>query len=169
MKKQWSLDDLWSSAQSGTRVFDPAQVSGLPEGVRLYLGHAIAAGTPLASAVRLLMHGEIKLKGWHSFTAEQVIVWQRGMIWQAMVRMFGVPVRGGDFFLDGQGAMRWKFFGILPVVNVAGPNISRSAAGRVNIESIWLPSVLCGEGVSWTAASKRLHARFSAHGERAGI
>jgi hypothetical protein len=64
VKELWSLDDLWSSAQPGARVFDPAKVSGLPEGVRLYLEHAIAAGTPLASAVRLRMHGEIKLKGW---------------------------------------------------------------------------------------------------------
>ena len=169
MKETLSLDDLWSSAQPGARVFDPAQVSGLPEGVRLYLEHAIAAGTPLASAVRLRMHGEIKLKGWHPFTAEQVILWNRGMIWRATVRMFGMPIRGGDFFLDGQGAMRWKLFGILPVVNAAGPDISRSAAGRVNIESIWLPSVLCGEGVSWGGSGSRLHARFKAHGEDAGI
>ena len=169
MKETLSLDDLWDSVQPATRVFDPAQVSGLPEGVRLYLEHAIAAGTPLASAVRLRMHGEIKLKRWHSFTAEQVILWNRGMIWQAAVRMFGMPLRGGDFFLNGNGAMRWKLLGILPAVNAAGPDISRSAADRINIESIWLPSVLCGEGVSWSATGKHLHARFSAHGESAEI
>ncbi|MBW2305174.1 MAG: hypothetical protein JRF57_15865 [Deltaproteobacteria bacterium] len=169
MKEPLSLDGLWSSARPGARDFDPALVSGLPEGARSYLGHAIAAGTPLASAVRLRMHGEIRLKGWHPFTAEQVILWNRGMIWRATVRMFGMPIRGGDFFLDGQGTMRWKLFGILPIVNAAGPDISRSTAGRMNIESVWLPSVLCGEGVSWTAAGKRLHARFAAHGESAEI
>ncbi len=155
--------------QPGAREFDPDQLSGLPEQARRYLEHAIAAGTPLASAVRLRMHGEIKLKGWHPFTAEQVIVWNRGMIWRATVRMFGMPIRGGDCFIDGLGSMRWKLFGILPIVNATGPDISRSAAGRVNVESIWLPSVLCGEGVSWNTAGTCLHAGFTAHGERAGI
>ncbi len=164
-----SLDDLRNSAQPGRRTFDPAQVSELPERVRLYLEHAIAAGTPLASAVRLRMHGEIKLKRWHRFTAEEVIRWNRGMIWRATVRMFGIPIRGGDLFVDGRGAMRWRLAGILPLVDAGGPDVSRSAAGRVNIESIWLPSVLCGEGVSWTVSDKGIHASFSAHGERAGI
>ncbi len=155
MKEPFSLDDLWSSVRPGARVFDPAQVSGLPEKARRYLEHAIGAGTPLASAVRLRMHGEIKLKGWHPFTAEEVILWNRGMIWRATVRMFGMPIRGGDYFIDAQGAVRWKLFGILPIVNVSGPDIRRSAAGRVNIESVWLPSVLCGDAVSWTAADRQ--------------
>lgn len=62
MSKQRSLDDLWNSAHTMRRPFDYAQVSTLPEGARLYLTHAIAAETALASAVRLRMHGEIKLK-----------------------------------------------------------------------------------------------------------
>jgi len=167
--KPLSLDDLWISAGPGGRAFDPAQLSGLPEEARRYLTHAIAAGTPLASAVRLRMHGEIKLKGWHPFTAEQVILWNHGMIWRATVRMYGMPIRGGDYFIDDQGTMRWKLFGILPIVNESGPDITRSAAGRVNIESTWLPSVLCGEGVTWSASGTRLHAGFTAHGESAGI
>jgi len=66
--------------------------------------------------------------------------------------------------------MRWKLFGIVPVVNASGPDISRSAAGRVNIESIWLPSVLCGDRVSWTESdTSRPQARFIAHGETARI
>ena len=58
------------------------------------------------------------------------------MIWRATVRMHGLPIRGSDSYLDGQGAMRWRLFGIVPMVNAAGPDITRSAAGRVNIESI---------------------------------
>jgi len=41
---------------------------------------------------------------------------------------------------------------------------------RVNIESIWLPSVLCGDRVSWTESdTSRPQARFIAHGETARI
>ncbi|MEO6194953.1 MAG: DUF6544 family protein, partial [Thermoanaerobaculia bacterium] len=73
MNQESSLDDLWASAPPATGVFEPGQLAHLPEAARRYLERAIAPGTPLASAVRLRMHGEIKLKGWLPFTAEQVI------------------------------------------------------------------------------------------------
>lgn len=145
-------------------------VSRLPEGAQRYLQHAIAPGTPLASAVRLHMHGEIRLQRWCRFSAEEVINWERGMIWRATVRMRGINIRGGDSFVDGSGAMKWKIFGILPIVNTGGTDITRSAAGRVNIESLWLPSVLSRDDVLWTGANaSHPHARFTAHGETAEI
>jgi hypothetical protein len=151
MTKELSLDGLWNSVLSGKRAFRSARLSGLAEAVRHYLEHAIAPGALLASAVRLRMHGEIKLKRWLPFTAEQVIYWGRGMIWSATVRMNGMPIRGFDRLVDGEGAMRWKLFGIFPVMTASGPDITRSAAGRVMAESVWLPSVLCGDEVSWMA------------------
>jgi hypothetical protein len=166
MNRDPSLDDLWASAPPATRVFAPDQIAHLPEAARRYLEHAIAPGTPLASAARLRMHGEIKLKGWLPFTAEQVISWQRGMIWRATVRMHGLPITGFDRLLDGAGAMRWKLLGIVPVMAAAGPDITRSAVGRVEAESVWLPSVLCGEDVSWTAPEpSHPHARVTVQGE----
>ena len=153
-----SLDALWQSALSTGRSFSLEPLSGLPEPARRYLGHAIARGTKLASAVRLRMHGTIRLKGWLPFTAEQVIDWSRGMIWSAAVRMYGLPIRGSDRFLEGQGALRWKLLGLLPVMTASGPDIDRSAAGRLAAESVWLPSVLCGDDVSWIAED-RLHPR----------
>ncbi len=55
-------------------------------------------------------------------------------------------------------------------MNASGPDITRSAAGRVNIESLWLPSVLCGDDVLWTdSENTHLHAHFSAHHETAEI
>lgn len=169
VKEAWSLDELWNSVRPGSCAFDPDRLSGLPEEARSYLGHAIDAGTPLASAVRLSMHGEIRLKRWYPFTAEQVISWNQGMIWQAAVKLFGMPILGSDVFLHGQGRMCWKLFGLLPVADESGPVVTRSMAGRMNLESIWLPSVLCGEGVTWSADGERLHAGFTAHGERAEI
>ncbi|MHC5720684.1 MAG: hypothetical protein ACYTX0_53870 [Nostoc sp.] len=45
----------------------------------------------MASVVRLQMHGEIKLKNWIPFKAEQVICWKRGLIWNATAWMNGLP------------------------------------------------------------------------------
>jgi hypothetical protein len=149
--KDLSLDDLWNSALSSDRTFRPVQISGLPEAARRYLEHAIAPETRLASSVRLRMHGEIRLKRWLPFTAEQVIRQDHDMTWRATVRRNMSTIRGSDRFVDGEGAMRWKLFGLFPVMAASGPDISRSAAGRVKAESVWLPSILCGDDVSWTA------------------
>ncbi len=71
MSNEPSLDELWNSAPQSRRAFDPTQLSTFPEAARLYLEHAIAPGTTLASAVRLRMHGEIKLRRWLPFTASR--------------------------------------------------------------------------------------------------
>src|SRR2546426_12587272 len=105
--KQFSLDGLWASVSPGDRAFRPGQLPGLPDDAWRYLRHAIAPGTPLASAVRLRMRGEIKVRQWFPFTAEQVIHWSHGMIWSATGRMNGMPIPGFDRLSKGEGAIRW--------------------------------------------------------------
>ena len=166
MTEKLSLNELWDPAPFGERAFRAADLSRLPESARRYFEHAIAPGILLSRAVRLHMHGEIKLQRWLPFKAEQVIVWGRGFIWNATVRMFGMPIRGSDRLVDGEGTMRWRLFGIIPVMTASGPNITRSAAGRVGGESVWLPSVLCNDDVSWTITdSSRPRASFTVQGE----
>ena len=161
------LDELWNANSRGEhRLFDPDAV---PAAARKYLAHAIASGAALSRAVRLRMHGEIKLKRWYPFTAEEVIRWGRGIVWRARVRMRGFTITGSDSYVDGHAAMRWKLFGIVPVIAASGDDVARSAAGRVNIESLWLPSALCAGDVTWTAAASSLRARFTAHNETAEI
>lgn len=165
-----SIEELWRSAPPAEGTFPPPRVAALPEAARRYLEHAIAPGTRLASAVRLRMHGEIKLKRWLPFAAEQVIRWDRGMIWRAAVRLHGVTIRGSDRLVDGAGAMRWRILGLIPLMTAAGPDISRSAAGRVAAETTWLPSVLCGEGVTWVQLGpSRARAAFAVSGEQVEV
>jgi hypothetical protein len=158
MTRDLTIDELWDAARPASRAFRPGQVAGLPEAARRYLVHAIAAGAPLVAAVRLRMHGEIRLKEWLPFTAEQVIHRERGMIWQATVRRGGIAIRGYDRLLDGAGVMRWRLFGMVPVMVASGADVTRSAAGRVAAESVWLPSLLCDDAVSWAARGPS-HAR----------
>ncbi|MDY7014804.1 MAG: DUF6544 family protein [Cyanobacteriota bacterium] len=150
MNKQVSIDELWNSAPAGDRVFDPETLTNLPPGAQRYLQRAIAPGTKLASAVRLRMHGEIKLQGWHPFKAEQVIYWDRGIIWSAATCTKGLPIWGSDRLVDGEGSMRWKLLGLFPVMTAIGADVTRSTVGRMQGEAIWLPSVLCRREVSWT-------------------
>lgn len=147
-----TLDALWGAAPASPGRFDPGTLANLPEPARRYLGHAIAPGTALATAVRITMHGEIKLGArWRPFTAEQVIVRDRGMIWAARSPMMGLAIVGSDRVLDGIGAMRWRIAGLIPVMSAAGPDIARAAAGRLAAEAIWLPAWLLDPAVAWRA------------------
>ncbi len=166
MTTEPTLDQLWAAAPRSTDAFDPDQLGTLPDPARRYLTRAIAPGTPRVSAVRLSMHGEIKLGAWRSFEAEQVIVWERGLIWQATVRMWGLPIRGADRLVEGRGAMRWALFGLLPLVRQSGADIVRSTVGRMAAETVWCPTMLCREAVRWTAEGpSRARARLTKWGE----
>jgi hypothetical protein len=153
---------FWDSAPSGHTQFPPSGFDNLPESAQRYLQHAIAPGTPLALPVRLRMHGEIKMRRWLPFRADQIIRSDRGMIWQATAQIFGMTIRGYDRLIDGEGMMRWKLRGIIPLISAQGPDITKSAAGRLKAESIWLPSVLCNSDVRWTEPEpSRLNATFA--------
>lgn len=161
------LDELWDSPP----VTPPASmVACLTGAAQRYLEHAIAADAIPAYAVRLRMHGEIKLKGWFPFAAEQVIHKDMGMIWQAVARCYGIPIHATDSCLGGKGATIVKALGLIPLVNATGDDIDRSAAGRANIETIWLPSLLGRKDVVWTSPEPlRAHASFTSYKESAEI
>ncbi len=131
-----SSQGLWRLAPPASNSFDPGRLSALPASARRYLEHFIRPGTPLAAAVRLRMHGEIKLKRWYPFSIRQSIVWGRGMVWRANVRVHGIPILGSDPLLDAQAAMGWRLFGLIPVARAEGANIAKSIAGRVKAESL---------------------------------
>ena len=175
MTKSISLDALWDSATPTELVFNSAKLDRLPEVAKRYLEHAIAPGTKLASAVRLKMHGEIKLKKWIPFTAEQVICWEHGLIWSATAWMNGfLPIVGSDRVIDGIGAMQWKLLGLFPVMTASGADMTRSGVGRLQAESVWLPSVFYGDDVSWTSTElsdldSNLHSSFVVQGDRAEL
>lgn len=161
------LEELWESAPHSTRTFDPAQVAAMPPAARRYLLHALAPGTPLPTAVRMTMRGTIRLGGaWHPFTAEQVSRWGRGFVWRARARMRGLPVTGFDRLVDGVALARWRLLGVFTVMREEGPDTVRSAAGRVNAEAIWLPSMLLEPEVELLPGTEdRVEGIVRAHGD----
>jgi hypothetical protein len=59
---------------------------------------------------------------------------------------------GSDRYVDGQGAMDWKLFGLVRVIHAEGPDVSRSSAGRAGGEAVWVPTALLPRfGVTWSA------------------
>jgi hypothetical protein len=86
------------------------------------------------------MRGEIRLGSWRPFTARQVLAPPLGFIWAAKARFFGLPVVGFDRLSSGSGQMRWRLGGLIPVLSAAGPDVTRSAAGRLAGEMALVPT-----------------------------
>jgi hypothetical protein len=169
--RQISIEELWKSTPTSDRRCNPELFTALPSTARRYLERAIAPDMPLASAVRLWMHGDIKLgQKWHPFQGEEAICWNRGMIWRATTWMRGLPIWGADRVVNGLGTMQWKILGLFPVMQASGDDITRSGVGRVQGESVWLPSVLCSPDISWTELdASKVQAHFTTLGEPAHL
>jgi uncharacterized protein DUF6544 len=120
--------------------------------VRRWLSHAIAAGTPLRTAVELSTRGEIRLGSWRPFTAVQRIAPAGGFVWAATARVFGLPVSGFDRFTGGSGEMRWRLLHTIPVMAASGEQVTPSAAGRHAGELLLAaPAAALEPQISWAA------------------
>jgi hypothetical protein len=167
-----ALEELWEARPAAAKeIFESDRLRRHPLPARRYVERVIAPGTPLASKVRLSMDGEIKLDTWHRFRAEQVISESGEFVWAASTSVYGLPVVGADRLLQGRGSMNWKLLGLLPVAAAEGPDVTRSALGRLQAELVsWLPPFLLGDAVSSSSAEGGpLVLHVDAFGERTDI
>jgi hypothetical protein len=150
---------IWRSLERNPTEgrFSEQMVAHLPETARRYFLHAIQPGTLLASSVKLSMKGSIRPSTdgkWTPIQAEQILTVPDGFVWKASLAG-PMQIVGYDKYANAAGAMTWRLWGLIPVIIARGNDISKSARGRLAIESILLPSaVLPQRGVRWGAIDK---------------
>jgi hypothetical protein len=120
--------------------FDPLMITDLPAPARRWLTHAIAPGTPLWPSVQLYMHGQIRIGQLRPFTARQILAPPAGYTWAATARLAGLPVTGYDQLSSRTGEMRWRLLRLIRVMAATGPDITRSARGRLAGEIALIPT-----------------------------
>lgn len=138
-----------------TPRFASQRLAALDEPVRRYFTHAISEGAPLTAAVRLTMHGRIKVGTWLPFTAEQdcdghSFTWRARIGWKTVTALTVT-----DRFANGTGSTQGRLFGRVTLFDTSDQNTARSAAGRTALESVvFAPTtVLPDLGVTWHADS----------------
>ena len=100
--------------------------------------------------MRLWMRGSIRLSGrWLPFSGRELLAPRRGFEWRARAHLGPLGVTGYDRLRRGQGEMRWRLFGLVPVMRASGEDVTRSARGRTAAEAIWAPGALAGADVAW--------------------
>jgi hypothetical protein len=160
-------DELARPAAPPAVAFEEAMLEGLPEPAQRFLLWSIEPGTPLARTVEVSMSGTIVLdpaRGPIPMDAVQVLAPPEGFIWSARTRGGMMRIRGYDRYFRGEGEMRWKLFGLIPVMRATGSDVTRSAAARLVMEALMMPAYLVPrEGIDpaprWEEVDER-HARF---------
>ena len=134
-------------------AFSADALRGLPEPARGLLVRAVAEGAPLASFARLSLAGTFRLgRRTLRFTATETIAPARGFVWRFRMRLGPFPVTGVDSYAGGEGRLDARLLGLLPLARASGPEVSRSAAGRLAAESLWVPTALLPRsGATWEA------------------
>lgn len=131
------------------RTVDESSISRLPKPVQRYLKFSKIIGNKEIKTVELKQKGFFRTKidgKWISMTAIQYInVDSMGFIWKAKASI----VRVLDQFVNGQGNLKVKLFGLFTVGNVYGPEIDQGEALRFLAEIIWFPSAFTKEYLKW--------------------
>lgn len=159
-KNKAVIDDLLAASSPPAHpVPRPGDWDDLPTPIQRYLTHVLQDEQPSIQTVRLRQTGTFRSDGetsdWKNFSAIQhVTTHPPGFVWDASIEMMpGLSVWVLDAFADGQGILRARLGGVLPVANPPpGPALDEGELLRYLAESPLYPTALLPRaGVSWTA------------------
>ena len=133
----------------GPVPFTPDLLDGLPAPARRWLEHAIAPGAPLLRAAVFHQRGEIKVGRWQRFEADWALAPPEGFVWAATTHLGPLFIRGFDRYTRESGQTAWRFLGRIPVLSADGPDVDRSALGRLAGELCFVPGAALSPLVHW--------------------
>jgi hypothetical protein len=76
-------------------------------------------------------------------------------VWAARAGWGPASFRGFDRYGDDTGEVQWRLAGIVPLIKGRGPDVDRSAAGRLAAEGAMVPAALLGPSVTWQEGEER--------------
>lgn len=146
--------------------FTEREFARLPEPVGRYFAAAVAPGVAVDSAVRLDVHGRVRVRRrrWVPFRACYELTHQ--------LELFGygsaatTVLAWTERYADGVHEQRARWAGVVPKVDRPGRRVVPAAAERVALAALMLPTALLPRwGVEWAAADDSLlRARLRVHG-----
>lgn len=139
-------------------AFDATDLDEVPEPAARWLRRALPPGVPLATAAELAMVGHIRIGSrWMPFRAAQILRAGVGFVWRATVGGRLMRFVGADVFDPEVAQLEFRLHGVIPVAHAAGPDVARSAAGRLAAETVaWLPQAATPQlGARWRPLSDR--------------
>ena len=149
---------LASFAHGG--VITESDLAHLPPPVQRYLRVAGVVGQPRVHNFRVRMRGRIRNgpdARWMPFAAEQYnVVDEPAHLFYLTGRMGIVPVQGYHRYVGPAARMIVKAAGVVPVVDVSGPEIVESETVTMfNDMCVMAPATLISSAIAWEAVDAR--------------
>lgn len=164
---QYGPGSLWSRYQADLAGLPAAgaptpiraeELAPLPAPVRRYLEAAGVVGTPHVRRFSATMNGRIRGAAdapWMPFTAEQTntVSPATRLFWMSATRG-GLPVSVYHRFADAAATMRVRLLGVAPIVEAAGPELTRAETVTVlNDLCVLAPGSLVDAPIRWSPVS----------------
>ena len=150
--EQRARQSLVQRGASGSAVYEPGLVDGLPEPAQRFFNFTIQPGALLRPVVEIEMEGELSLgskdrPNYRPMRARQLLAAPYGFVWSLRWNR----VSGSDGAVPDRSWTRFWLFNLIPVVHASGPDHLRSSFGRLSADSLfWAPaSLLPGKHVEW--------------------
>jgi len=103
---------------------------------------------------------------WLSFRGRETIEAGRSFHVTARACLGPLLVTTRDWYEQGVATAQVRLFGLIPVMSRHGPDLARSARGRLVVESTWLPSSFLPEfGAHWSEEGSLLQLTMSIDNE----
>jgi len=161
-------------SEHGSVKFETSMVEELPEPAARLILHAIKPGTVLAKSAVIQIDGGFKIdtdkKPLPMYSTLNISV-PKGLVWDTSIGSGFMSIKGTDYYYEGEGGQNIRLWDLFPIVSTGGPDISKSAAGRVASESTLLPSALLPlNGTKWIPEHENsATAVIDVHGEEVKI
>lgn len=148
--------DMLNAAQPQAPVVTSAMLDGLPAPVQRYMQVSGVVGRPVAKSARLRQTGRIRATAdaaWMPLRAEQIYsVNPPAFLWSAQATVAGLPaMRVRDTYTAGHGHMFATVAGLVPVMDMRGPEMDQGSLMRLLNEMMWFPSAYLSANVTWQA------------------
>lgn len=139
------------------RVYDPDELTGLPEPVQRYFRTVLKDGQPMVTAVRVEHAGTFNMSEtgdqWRPFVSTQRVITRRpGFDWEGRIAMMpGLTVLVHDAYIAGEGILHASLLGLVSLVKLRGtPEVAQGELMRFLAEAAWYPTALLpSQGVHW--------------------
>ncbi|MFZ1785997.1 MAG: DUF6544 family protein [Ferruginibacter sp.] len=141
------------SSHIQTDLLTETDIQDLPQPVQTYLRYSGVINQPKVKNVKIVFDGEMrsKTKDWFTFKTVQYNFFDEPTrLFFMKANMFGVVVPGYHCYQNKTATMQVKLFGLIPVVQVKGPEMDKAETVTVfNDMCLLAPGSLIDKRITW--------------------
>ncbi len=136
-----------------TELLTETDIQDLPRPVQKYIRYSGALNQPKVKNVKIVFDGEMRSgsRDWFTFKTVQYNFFDEPTrLFFMKANMFGVVVPGYHRYQNKTATMQVKLFGLIPVVQVKGPEMNRAETVTVfNDMCLLVPASLIDKRITW--------------------